>query len=55
MDLRWGIKETFRIAILGAKGEPMLRYIENVTVNRGYQSKTFTDEPEAVAWLRVAL
>jgi len=44
----------FRFAFLGAAGNPMLKYIENVSVNRGYQVKTFTDEAGALAWLRQA-
>ena len=47
-----GIERTFRIAFLGASGEEMLQFVENVTTNRGYQSKAFTDESEALAWLR---
>jgi len=50
-----GIDRTFRVAFLGSGGEPMLRYIEDVTVNRGYESKAFTDESEALAWLRRGL
>lgn len=50
-----GIDQTFRVAFLGSEGEPMLAYIENVTVNRGYESKAFTDQSAAVAWLRSAL
>jgi SpoIIAA-like len=50
----FGIKQTFHVAFLGKEGEPMLRYIEDVTVNRGFQSKTFTDESEAIAWLHGA-
>lgn len=47
-----GIGLTFRIAFLGADEEEMLRFVENVTANRGYRSKAFTDESEALAWLR---
>ena len=47
-----GITPTFRVAFLGAKGEKMLDFVENVTANRGYRSKAFTDESEALAWLR---
>jgi hypothetical protein len=50
-----GIDRSFRIALLGSGGNPMLRYLENVAVNRGFQVKAFTDESEAVAWLRTAL
>jgi len=46
-----GIDKTFRIAFLGAAGNPMLKYIEAVSVNRGYWVKAFVDEPEALAWL----
>lgn len=34
---------------------PVLRYIEDVTVNRGYEVKAFSEGPEAEAWLRSAL
>jgi hypothetical protein len=47
-----GIDRTFRIAFLGASSNPMLKYVEAVTVNRGYWAKAFTDESEAVLWLR---
>jgi len=47
-----GISLTFRVAFLGSKGEEMLAFVENVTANRGYRSKAFTDESEALAWLR---
>jgi len=50
-----GITPTFRVAFLGAKGEKMLDFVENVTANRGYRSKAFTDESEALAWLRNAI
>jgi DNA-binding phage protein len=50
-----GIDQSFRIAFLGRKGDPMLQYIENVAVNRGFHLKAFNDEAEAVAWLRSAL
>ena len=49
-----GIEQRFRIAFLGAGDEPMLKYIEDVAVNRGYNVKAFADEPEAVAWLQGA-
>jgi hypothetical protein len=47
-----GIDKTFRIAFLGARGYPMLEYVEAVSVNRGYWLKAFVDESEALAWLR---
>lgn len=47
-----GIPRTFRVAFLGAKGEEMLAFVENVTANRGYTVKAFTDESKALAWLR---
>jgi len=46
-----GIERSFRIAFLGAAESPMLRFIENATVNRGYLTKVFTDEAEALSWL----
>jgi hypothetical protein len=50
-----GIKYTFRVAFLGMNGGPMLRYIEDVVVNRGYQARIFVDESEAITWLRGTL
>jgi hypothetical protein len=47
-----GIDRSFRTAFLGREGDPRLGYIETVTVNRGFRTKTFTDEAAAVAWLR---
>ena len=47
-----GIDSTFRIAFLGAENEEMLGFVENVAVNRGYQSRVFTDETKALAWIR---
>ena len=46
-----GIDHSFRIAILGADDNPMLRYIEAVVVNRGFWAKVFVDATEAEAWL----
>ena len=50
-----GINQSYRTALLGRKGDPRLPYIEDVAVNRGFRLKVFTDEAEAVAWLRAAL
>ena len=50
-----GIDRRFRIALLGAKGDPMLKYFEDVAVNRGFQVMTFVDEAEAMGWLIRAL
>lgn len=47
-----GLNAGFRIAFLGSAGEPMLRYIETVSINRGYQVRAFTAESEAEGWLR---
>ena len=49
-----GIDKTFRIALLGASGNPMLKYVEAVAVNRGYWVKALVDESEALAWLHDA-
>lgn len=46
-----GISPSFRIAVLGAEGDQMLRYVETVAVNRGFLVKAFTDESAALAWL----
>jgi len=50
-----GIDQSFHIALLGREGDQRLQYAEDVMVNRGFQSKVFTDEAEAVAWLRRTL
>ena len=47
-----GIDSSFRIAFLGATDNPMLRYIEAVSVNRGFWVRAFTDEAAALEWLR---
>ena len=47
-----GIDKSYRIAFLGAEGNPMLDYVAAVTSNRGYWSKAFTNEALALAWLR---
>ena len=47
-----GIDQTFRIAFLRSRSDQMLRYIETVTLNRDFRAKAFTDESEAVAWLK---
>jgi hypothetical protein len=49
-----GIDQGFRIALLGAEDDTMLAYFERVAVNRGFQVRTFVDEPAAMAWLRAA-
>jgi hypothetical protein len=47
-----GIDRGFRIALLVRQGDPRFPYVEDVLVNRGFQAKAFTDEAEALAWLR---
>ncbi len=49
-----GIDRSYRTAFLGRDGDPRLEYIETVTINRGFRTKSFTDEAEAIAWLRGA-
>ena len=47
-----GIDAAFRIGMVGARdNDAMLRFFEDVCVNRGYQAKTFTDERQAKAWI----
>ena len=46
-----GFNRNFRIVFVGHTNDQMLRFIENVTVNRGYKTKVFIEEPLAVAWL----
>jgi hypothetical protein len=47
-----GIDQSFRVALLGLKDNPMLAYFEKVATTRGFQMRTFFDEPAALAWLR---
>ncbi len=47
-----GFTPMLRSAIIGApKDQVMLKYIEDVSVNRGMQVRTFTDEEQALSWL----
>ena len=47
-----GVDKSFRIAFLGTEKQlVMLRFIEDVSVNRGYLAKIFVDEAQAVAWI----
>ena len=46
-----GFTRDYRIAFVGQADNQMLRYIENVTLNRGYDTKIFIEEALAVAWL----
>ncbi len=41
----------FRVALVGVAGSPLLRFIEDVSVNRGLPVRCFTDEAEAMRWL----
>jgi hypothetical protein len=41
----------FRVALVGTRDSPMLKFIEDVSVNRGLPVKCFTDETEAMRWL----
>jgi hypothetical protein len=42
----------FRIAVIGAQDDAaMLQYIEDISVNRGFETRVFLDENEAVRWL----
>jgi hypothetical protein len=45
-----GLGTALRIALLGAEGDPKLRFIEDVATNRGFQIRAFTDERTALAW-----
>lgn len=49
-----GIDKNCRFAFVGAHDNPMLKFIEDVSVNRGYRVKVFTDETGALDWLRQA-
>ena len=41
----------FRVALLGLAGSHLLKFIEDVAVNRGLPVRCFTAEPEAMRWL----
>jgi hypothetical protein len=46
-----GLGPSLRVALVGVADDPMLQYVEDVSVNRGYQVRAFSDEDEAVKWL----
>ncbi len=46
-----GLGPKFRVALIGFADDPMLQYVEDVSVNRGLQVRAFCDEQEAVDWL----
>jgi len=47
-----GVDSSYRSAVLGAtKDQTILQFIENVAVNRGYRTRVFYDERDAIAWL----
>ena len=46
-----GLGPDFRVAVVGLANDPMLQYVEDVSVNRGLQLRAFSDEDEAVKWL----
>ena len=41
----------FRVALVGTPGSPLLKFIEDVSLNRGLPVRCFTDEPQAMRWL----
>ena len=48
-----GLEGGFRTALLGLeKDRTMLKYIEDVAVNRGFQVRAFVDEAQALEWIR---
>ena len=48
-----GIKPDNRIAVLGKPEDAaMLEYFETISLNRGVMVKSFTDEEDAIAWLK---
>lgn len=46
-----GLGPSFRVAVVGLAEDPMLQYVEDVSVNRGLQVRVFSDGQEAVNWL----
>ena len=46
-----GVLPSFQIALLGPLDNPMVKYIEDVAVNRGFQVQVFGREDEAMSWL----
>lgn len=46
-----GLGPSFRVAVVGLAEDPMLQYVEDVSVNRGLQVRAFSDGQEAVNWL----
>jgi hypothetical protein len=49
---REGGAVNYRIAILGKPGDTKLTFLENVAINRGLRARSFTTEPDAIAWLK---
>jgi len=48
-----GLNTALRCAILGdEKDRPRLDFIEDVAANRGFKARAFTDEAQALAWLK---
>jgi hypothetical protein len=45
-----GIKD-FRVALVGVTGSPLLKFIDDVTANRGLPVRVFADEESAMKWL----
>ena len=44
-----GIDRSFRMALLGSRGDPMLKYFEDVAVNRGFQvTMVFDSDPNKI-------
>jgi hypothetical protein len=50
-----GLNTALRCAVLGAEGDPRLPFIEDVAANRGFKARAFTDEAQALAWVKTGL
>jgi hypothetical protein len=50
-----GLSTALRCAVLGKPGDARLPFIENVAANRGFKARAFTDEAQALAWVRTGL
>lgn len=49
-----GLNTALRCAVLGdEKDRQRLSFIEDVAANRGFKARAFTDEAQALAWLKV--
>jgi hypothetical protein len=47
-----GLSTALRCAVLGNPDDERLGFIEDVAANRGFKTRAFTDEAQALAWVK---